>query len=74
MSMISCAGFAGANLGLFLGLPFAGELERPMPARLFRFSLWWKMSMTAGLRSELNFLSTVSGRSLEMLFRDFVLL
>lgn len=74
MSMINFAGFAGASLGLFLGLPFAGELERPMPARLLRFSLWWKMSMTADFLSALSFLSMVSGRSLEVFFKAFVLL
>ena len=60
MSTTNLAGFVGASLGLFLGLPFAGEFERPM--RLLRFSLWWKISMTAAFRSALDFLSTTSGR------------
>ena len=52
MSITSFAGFAAEIVGLFLGLPFAGELERPRPGtRLPRFSLWWKMSMTPDFRS-----------------------
>ena len=40
MSMTSFAGFAAEIFGLFLGLPFVGEFERPMPGtRLPRFSL-----------------------------------
>lgn len=32
MSMANLAGFVGASLGLFLGLPLAGELE-PLPPK-----------------------------------------
>ena len=63
MSMTSFAGFAGANFGLFFGLPLAGELDRPrFGTKLLRFSLWWKISITPAFRSVLVFLS-VSGRS-----------
>ena len=52
MSIANFAGFAGTIVGLFFGLPLAGEFERPMPReRLARFSLPWsflKISMTAG--------------------------
>lgn len=63
MSIAIFAGFEGANFGLFFGLPFAGELERPTAMeRLLRLSLPWsflKRSMTAtdGFRSPLFRLS-----------------
>ena len=72
MSMANLAGFAGASLGLFLGLPLAGELERLVPKPiLWRFSLW-KKSMTApdGFRSVLNLRSTAGGTSSTLIAFD----
>ena len=45
MSTASFAGVAGPTFGLPLGEPLAGDDERPVRPKLFRFSLEVNMSM-----------------------------